>query len=79
MRFKLDKPVRESDYRKTRTIYKFLWFPRKINYEIRWLEGAMIEQVVDREMKLDADCCWNYWYKYYWRDVRFMDIPANLK
>ena len=78
MRFKLDKPARESDYRKTRTIHKFLWLPRMINYEIRWLEGALIEQRVDYNLHLGNYPSESY-KKYYWKDIRWVDEPANLK
>lgn len=63
----------------TRTIAKFLWFPKKINYEIRWLEGVLIEQVVDFEIVFDRDCDRYYHQKYYWRDKRWVNPPINLR
>ncbi|AKQ08462.1 hypothetical protein PQE66_gp147 [Bacillus phage PBC2] len=51
-----------------RTTKEFLWFPRKINHEWRWLETASIVQEVD------------YWYtnqfgekKLYWKDLKWVD------
>ncbi len=79
MRLKLKKPVRECDYGKIRTISKFLWLPKEINYEIRWLEKALIEQVVDFEIVVDTDCIEINYRKFYWKDPKWIDPPTNLK
>lgn len=79
MRWKLEKPLTESDYGKTRTIYKFLWLPREINYEVRWFEGALIEQVVTFDIVIDPDCISMSYRKYYWQDSKWIDPPTNLR
>lgn len=77
MRFKLEKPLTEKDFDKTRCISKFLWLPREINYEIRWLESVLIEQKVTFNLHYDEDCGWatpNPPTKvYYWQDSKWID------
>lgn len=84
MRLKLEKPIIESDCGKRRTISKFLWLPKEINYEIRWLEKALIEQVVTFRLVSNADERYSG-YKlplvkhYYWEDSKWINPPPNLK
>ena len=79
MKFKLERPLTKNDYGNTRTIAKFLWFPKKINYEIRWLESALIEQVVDSTIAIDRDVRTIFYRKFYWRDKRWINPPPNLR
>lgn len=43
MRWTLKAGKKEGD---TRTVSRFLWFPKCIDREIRWLEWATIQQTV---------------------------------
>lgn len=79
MRFQLEKPLAKRDFGKKRTISKFLWFPKRINYEIRWLEEALIEQVVDYRFVRDNDCPSVIYEKYYWKDSRWIDLPIHMR
>jgi hypothetical protein len=54
-----------------RIIKKFLWFPTKINDELRWLEDAEIEQTV-RVIDVGGTSEWGS-YDYQWCDTRWAD------
>lgn len=70
MRWESGKPRYRGQ---TRTITEFLWFPRKVNHEWRWLEIAKISQVVDKYWTLhDGD-------KLYWKDVEWVDEKEKIK
>ena len=51
---------------KKRMIRKFLWFPKKIDKETRWLEKATILQLLYCPYRLPSDC-------YKWKDLRWID------
>lgn len=52
----------------TRIVYRFLFFPRKINNQTRWLESAYIRQRY----------CLDSWLCGYWIDKDFIDpIPEK--
>jgi len=61
MRWKIKKPKVGDE----RLLHKFLFFPREINDEIRWLEWVIIEQ--------------RYYFGYdfgnHWEDLRWVDSP----
>lgn len=54
-----------------RTIEKFLWFPKILNRELRWLEKAKIIQMicqVDDGGSMEWGC-----YKYKWIDIEWTE------
>ena len=79
MRLKLEKPLTEKDYGKVRTIAKFLWIPKEVDYEIRWFESVLIEQVVDFDLIMDRDCNNIYYKKFFWKDKKWVNPPINLR
>lgn len=74
MRIKFDPPAKSKNYGKKRVKTKFLFFPKKINHELRWLEKAMWVQKVDYDVKVSGS---GYSYestrKYYWKDIDWLD------
>lgn len=81
MRFQLEHPLKEQDFGRRRIIERFLWFPRKVDYEVRWLENVMIEQKVTFIHVYDRDCgnVIKPTRKYIWQDSKWVDPPINLK
>jgi len=47
----------------------FLWLPKKINNEIRWLEKASIKQI-SKKMDVGGSCEWGK-YEIVWEDLEF--------
>ena len=74
MRFKLGtlatKELYEAKRKRIKT--RFLWFPKKINREIRWLEKTAWVQEIDCNVKF-YDWGLTKVTKYYWRDVEWLD------
>lgn len=70
MRIKLKEKIKPIIGNK-RIIEKFLWFPKKINLEIRWLERAKIEQ----------ECRWCLYEPgisgHYWSNLKFIKMPSK--
>ena len=58
----------------TRVIKKFLWFPKLLDEELRWLEWANIKQTFS-EIEIDNDLSLPYYerYDYVWTDVSWAD------
>lgn len=76
MKFKIEEPLTEKDYGRKRYKKKFLWFPKKLDYEVRWLERAMIEQVVDYSLsthpnEIHMDYRMPLVRNYYWKDLHW--------
>jgi len=42
----------------TRTVSRFLWFPRKIGREMVWLETVQVKQIYDYSWALHKDYEW---------------------
>ena len=83
MRLKLERPLTEKDYGRRRVISKFLWFPKEINHEIRWLEKAMIEQKVTFRMVDSPDSVYCDYRipqikQHYWQNSKWIDPPIKL-
>lgn len=53
----------------TRTVEKFLWFPKEINGQYRWLETVKYEQVVVSVMNYPS---MDYGYHLEWKDSRWL-------
>lgn len=64
MRWYLKQPDDPIVYGQKRTIEKFLWWPKTINYEVRWLERATILQHAMRMPNGDLE----------WVDHRFTEL-----
>ena len=84
MRWTVEQPLTSYDYGRTRVIEKFLWFPREIDHEVRWLEKVMIEQVVTFDMAENPDSVYfdhklPQVRRYHWRDSKWIDPPINLR
>lgn len=64
MRWHLKRPDNPTSDDQKRTIEKFLWWPKAINYEVRWLERATILQRAIRLPNGDLE----------WVDTRFTEF-----
>lgn len=69
MRWKSKKP---RYYDEHRHITKFLFFPKKVNHEWRWLERVTILQKVDRIYS-------TYTSNLCWVDVKWIDKKKKKK
>lgn len=78
MRIKFDTPAKNFGYGQKRVKTKFLFFPKKINYELRWLERAMWVQEVDYNLYL-YDYGLTKVRKYFWQDVEWLDKYGEEK
>ncbi len=54
----------------TRVVKKFLWLPRTINGETRWLEWGRVGQELKKVMRADF---YALYYAHEWVDVRWVD------
>ncbi|UUV45996.1 hypothetical protein [Bacillus phage vB_BanS-Thrax1] len=63
MRWKSGRPKYVGEIR---VITEFLWFPRKINHEWRWLETAKIRQI--SEWSYNSGVKRMHWYDDEWVD-----------
>ena len=65
MRFQKTKPLSRINYLQKGLVCKFLWLPKEINHEIRWLEKVTFEQEVNV----------NFYpvEHYYWKDKQWVD------
>ena len=79
MRFKF-KPAEKEQEGDVRTIKKFLFLPKWINDEVRWLEVAYIEQAKKTGSRLQCghdqyDMQMNHYF--YWLDIAFVGEPKE--
>lgn len=58
MRFEINNSPKSGDIR---TIRCFLWFPRKVNNEIVWLESVIIKQKATRWYDMSCGCSGVRW------------------
>ncbi len=68
--------IKEND---KRVITKFLWFPKVINHELRWLERSFYVQEV---IKADVSGSYEYGvYRLVWMNVSWVDElnPLNAR
>lgn len=72
MRIKFDPPAKNYNYGTKRVKIKFLFLPKKINHELRWLERGMWIQEVDYTLHF-YDYGLTKFRKYFWRDVEWLD------
>lgn len=72
MRIKFDTPAKNFEYGHKRIKSKFLFLPKKINHELRWLERAMWVQEVDYNLYL-----FDYGdikvREYFWKNIAWID------
>lgn len=73
LRIKLNYNPTSKDYEKERLKCQFLFIPKVINHELRWLERAVILQFCDFKYVYDKDIVGMYYKKYYWKDVEWVD------
>ena len=71
MRWK-SKPISKVGDKKIVT--KFLWFPKKINRETRWLEKATWEEEYQQICESEEEC---YTYSYKWIKIRWIDYSSK--
>jgi len=72
--FNLNKEFWEADL-KERVIEKFLWFPKRIGTEWRWLEKCKIRQKLEHE-EAGASIDGSAWDESYtWSDVKWEPAP----
>lgn len=71
MRYKFEELTMEN-VGEMRIITKFLWLPKIINNEFRWLEYCQIRQVVDFNILLHLDGETKI-RKFYWRNTEWVD------
>lgn len=69
MKFKIIDNRKVGDQR---IINKFLFFPKRIGDEVRWLEKCNIKQTLDR--MFDVTCGAQWWE---WRDVEWVSNNEN--
>lgn len=72
MRFKIPIKPNKDNYNNTRIIKKFLWLPMQLENELRWMEYACIQQVVDYEINIHTRSE-DKTRVYYWRNLRWMN------
>ena len=66
---KADYKTVEPEHGDWRTIEQFLFFPRQVRGEIRWLERVQIRQYFDKPS-------YSYsWEPGKWKDGQFVEIP----
>jgi len=63
MRWMSSTPKHVGD---TRIATEFLWFPKKLNHEWRWLETVKIRQVAYQSYTSSG-------YKLFWEDIKWID------
>lgn len=72
MRIILDKDKKPTKYKQKRIVERFLYYPLKLENEIRWLEKAKIQQTaitkLDYVSGFGAVPCGYKWY-----DEKFVD------